>query len=128
MTGESARARYCLGTRPAAHLRSWLECCREGAAPAAPSSGPGPAGERAALVAGLRAEGLRPLACDLTPRLPDRARELGWHVVRALVLGHQGLRMDERHDWSWVRRRLERWAERTGGQVPADLGAVAPHR
>ena len=126
VTGESARARYCLGPRPAAHLRSWLECCREGAAPAAPS-GPGSAGERAALVAGLRAEGLRPLACDLTPRLPDSG-------TRARVARRSGARARPPGTRGWTSVTIgagcaggsSAGAERTGGQVPADLGAVAP--
>ena len=124
VTGESARARYCLGPLPAAHVASWLERCHPASA-GAPVSEPEPA--LAELVADLRADGLRPLACDLTPRLPERARALGWHAVRALVLGHQALRMDERHDWSWVRPRLAQWAERSGTRLPHDLAALAPH-
>ena len=44
---------------------------------------------------------------DLTPRLPDPIRALGWHAVKVLAPRHQALRMSEYHDWTWNPRRLE---------------------
>lgn len=58
------------------------------------------------LTSALRSRGMRPLACDLTYRLPAEARNMGWHVAKAIVLGHQSLRMDERHTFTWCHDRL----------------------
>jgi ribosomal protein S12 methylthiotransferase accessory factor len=64
------------------------------------------------LLDALRERALRPLACDLTYRLPEAAQAMGWHVAKAVVLGHQVLRMSERHSFTWCDGRLEslaRW-------------------
>lgn len=99
VTAEPVRARYCLSERPAAWVDGWLARCVPGTLE--PDADP-PADELGHVATALAGAGLEPVVCDLTHRLPEAIQALGWHAVRAIVLGHQPLRMDERHTWSWV--------------------------
>ncbi|NHC15589.1 YcaO-like family protein [Motilibacter deserti] len=138
---DSDRARFCTTSAAVDAARAWLDRCRPAVAAdlgtaadlgaaadldlraVAPDDVPGRVEH---LVNALRAQGLRPLVCDLTPRLPAPVRSLGWNAVHALVLGAQPLRMDERPAWSWVRPRLEDRARAWGVPVPAVLGELPP--
>jgi ribosomal protein S12 methylthiotransferase accessory factor len=66
---------------------------------------------------------------DLTPRLPQPIRDLGWHAVKALAPQHQPLRMSELHAWSWNHERLAA-PERDWGVdclIPAGQVEACPH-
>jgi hypothetical protein len=66
---------------------------------------------------------------DLTPRLPQAIRDLGWHAVKALAPLHQPLRMSEMHAWSWNHDRLLS-PERDWGvecAIPAGSVEACPH-
>ncbi|WP_233611533.1 YcaO-like family protein [Amycolatopsis sp. WAC 01376] len=58
------------------------------------------------LVAAVVADGGRPVAVDLTARLPPEHRAMGWHAIKVVVAGYQPLRMDERHEFTWQRARI----------------------
>ncbi|MDQ6785161.1 MAG: YcaO-like family protein [Actinomycetota bacterium] len=113
---EISRAQYWAEPSSAAEPLRWLEhgLAYEGPGPA---ETPPPRSEEARLehlASHLANEGLTPLICDLTARLPPAIRALGWVAVRAIVLGHQALRMDERHRWSWAQFRLRSAAAKFG--------------
>jgi ribosomal protein S12 methylthiotransferase accessory factor len=129
---EMSRATYWAHPASATEPRRWLEACvrRE------PSDGaaldlPTEEARLGHLTRRLAGDGLTPMVCDLTARLPRVIQGLGWVAVRAVVLGHQALPMDERHDWSWVRPRLHQAAARWGiSAVTADhryQGEAGPH-
>ncbi len=67
-----------------------------------------------ALAAALRDVGLAPVVVDLTHRLPESVQQLSWHAVKAIVAGHQSLRMDELAQFTWCGERLVTWAARWG--------------
>ena len=72
------------------------------------------------LLDALRAQGVRPVAVDLTHRLPDPIRAMGWHAVKVIPVGMQPLRMDDRLEFTWHRQRLQAARARFGsGQDPA---------
>ncbi|WP_208545061.1 YcaO-like family protein [Rathayibacter sp. VKM Ac-2760] len=77
----------------------------------------------------LERAGLHPLVVDLTERLPVAARELGWHVVKALCPELQPLRIDEARTSSWRHDRLISAQERTGFLSASRPGEVfdVPH-
>ncbi|WP_250280093.1 YcaO-like family protein [Frankia sp. Cppng1_Ct_nod] len=81
----------------------------------------------AVLASHLCRDGLDPLICDLTGRLPPPLREMGWHAVRGIVVGHQPLRMNETYTFTWAEKRLLDHARRWGVTVPADLTLTPPH-
>ncbi|WP_394621496.1 YcaO-like family protein [Lentzea sp. JNUCC 0626] len=59
------------------------------------------------LVEAVRADGGEPLVVDLSRRLPEAHRAMGWHAVKVVVPGYQPLRMDERHPFGWRQDRIE---------------------
>ncbi|MFH9069369.1 YcaO-like family protein [Streptomyces alboflavus] len=72
------------------------------------------------LLDALRAQGVRPVAVDLTHRLPDPIRAMGWHAVKVIPVGMQPLRMDDRLEFTWHGQRLQAARARFGsGQDPA---------
>jgi ribosomal protein S12 methylthiotransferase accessory factor len=113
-TDEMARAKFWASTSASQAAKAWLD----GLDPLAEtdpilrcvSSRPGLYEINEALLE----EGLDPLICDLTERLPKVIREAGWFAAKAIVLGHQPLRMNEIHSFSWCHPRLETWAQRWG--------------
>jgi ribosomal protein S12 methylthiotransferase accessory factor len=110
------RARYWTGPSAVSRLRRWCATFRPLAAP--PPLAPEPSA--AELVGALAADGARPVAVDLTDRLPPAIRAAGWSVVKVVALGYQPLRMDERHPFTWVPDRLNTAQERTG--CPSAVG------
>ncbi|GLY50312.1 YcaO-like family protein [Lentzea sp. NBRC 102530] len=66
----------------------------------------GPAMTLDELVAAVVADGGRPALVDLTARLPELHRAMGWRAVKVVVPGYQPLRMDERHVFGWRHDRL----------------------
>ncbi|WP_257232579.1 YcaO-like family protein [Streptomyces sp. Rer75] len=74
------------------------------------------------------ADGADPLVVDLTPRLSTHIRGMGWRAVKVIPAGYQGLRMDERHVWTWNLRRVDSAPQRTGCAAGNnDHRAAGPH-
>ncbi|WJV47451.1 YcaO-like family protein [Streptomyces flavofungini] len=72
------------------------------------------------LLDALHTQGVRPVVVDLTHRLPDPIRAMGWHAVKVIPVGMQPLRMDDRLEFTWHRERLEAARARFGcGRHPA---------
>ena len=126
---EPARARYCRSPEAARAAVEWLSRCEPldaedalGTTTGAPLPSADPADRLRHIVAALDGHGLRPVVCDLSDRIPGPVRRLGWHAVRAVVLGHQVLRMDEGKQFTWAPGRLAR-----AGTDPVHAGAAPPH-
>ncbi|MFE9631883.1 YcaO-like family protein [Streptomyces sp. NPDC006463] len=76
-----------------------------------------------ALVEALRRQDVDPVAVDLTHRLPDRIKAMGWCAVKVIPVGMQALRMDDSLDFTWHHQRLSAARERFGlgeDTIPAD--------
>ncbi|MFK0250445.1 YcaO-like family protein [Amycolatopsis azurea] len=73
------------------------------------------------LVAAVAADGGNPVAVDLTARLPEAHRAMGWHAAKVIVAGYQSLRMDERHQFTWQRARLAAAGAAVPGSFPHPL-------
>ncbi|MFD9070192.1 YcaO-like family protein, partial [Streptomyces lasiicapitis] len=69
----------------------------------------------AGLLDALDRQGVRPVAVDLTHRLPDPIRAMGWHAVKVIPVGMQPLRMDDGLEFTWHPQRLEAARARFGG-------------
>lgn len=101
ITGDNDRLAFLASPRGAASLAAWL-------ADPLPSTYPlslPPLGTDD-LLAALLADGLDPVVLDLTDRLPERVRAMGWSVVKVVPDGYQPLRIDERTTYGWNERRL----------------------
>ena len=120
---DVARARWLTSDDGRATLRRWVAAWTAG--PAAPLPDPAPL-TLAATVAHVAADGGRPLVCDLTPRLPEPVRAMGWHAARVLVPGLQPLRIDERHAGRTMTDRITTTHERTGLPHDAGISAAGP--
>lgn len=107
---ELNRARFWSERDADRLLDDVLERCRPVTSVVAPST-PGPASLEAVAAALLDAD-LLPVVVDLTHRLPAPAQRLSWHAVKAVVVGHQALRMDELASFSWCHARLADLAAR----------------
>ena len=73
------------------------------------------------LVTAVVADGGGPVAVDLTARLPEAHRAMGWHAAKVIVAGYQSLRMDERHQFTWQRARLAAAGSAVPGSFPHPL-------
>jgi ribosomal protein S12 methylthiotransferase accessory factor len=105
VTDDLSRARFWSAPSGVGAARDWLSTLhRVELLPPAPSGSALVTLD--ALLNELGQRGLRPLVCDLTYRLPAAARCHGWRAARAVVLGHQVLRMNERHGFTWCTPRL----------------------
>ncbi len=80
-----------------------------------------PAPEPVDLLSTVVRDGGRPAVVDLTGRLPEAHRVMGWHAVKVVVAGYQALRMDERCEFTWQRERLVRAGARTPNPFPHPL-------
>ncbi|MEH0513005.1 YcaO-like family protein [Streptomyces sp. B21-106] len=123
---EHDRLRHMLTGTAYESVRGWVAGFRE----PEPLPAPPPARDLEAedIRRALTADGAGLLAVDLTPRLPSAVAAMGWHVVKVLAPGYQGLRMDETHLWSWHLPRLESAPERTGCAAGLDDPCeAAPH-
>lgn len=109
---EETRAWACLSSAAVDHVASWVDRAG-GLVDADAVAGDDEVRPTAdMLITALRAQGLRPLLADLTPRLPAPLRAAGWSSIRAIVLGHQQYRMDDTKPWSWYEPRVHDWAHR----------------
>lgn len=64
-------------------------------------------------------DGLHPVVCNLSHRIPTEWRERGWRAVKSVVIGHQVLRMDETFGFSFNFDRLDRLSSSWGDVAPA---------
>ncbi len=122
---EETRAWACLSSAAVDHVASWVD--RTGGVVGADAvADDDDTGRPTAdtLITALRAQGLRPLLADLTPRLPAALRAAGWSSVRAIVLGHQQYRMDDTKPWSWYAPRIDDWARLLVDPARFDKDAV----
>jgi hypothetical protein len=120
--GDEARADFLTTAAGQAAMQEWFLCwqqaCRE----------PSPARKLtlAARVAAIVADGGRPVATELTDRLPQPIRKMGWRVAKAVIPGFQPLRIDDCLEWTWNRRRVATVAARYGVR-PDSLRWNVPH-
>ena len=121
ITDEDDRIRHMLTPEGFDSIRDWVEGFVPGERPAPPTPV-----TSADLLRGILADGGDPVSVDLTPRLPEQLRNMGWHAAKVIPVGYQHLRMDERPGWSWNRPRLESAPERTG--LPARYAGASPER
>ena len=122
---DITRSWYCMSPAARDHYRGWLARASQQILP-----NDDIAQEDVTftdLVSHMRHAGLRPLLADLTPRLPTAVQSLGWHSLRALVLGHQPYRMDETRQWTWSSGRLAKWRARLSDSEEVPLSRVPPH-
>ncbi|WP_018500447.1 YcaO-like family protein [Parafrankia discariae] len=78
------------------------------------------------LVADLVRDGARPVAVRLTHRLPAAVQEMGWAVVKVIPVGLHALRMDERHEFTWLRGRIAGAPGRLARSAAVADGGIHP--
>ncbi|GAP49686.1 YcaO-like family protein [Streptomyces azureus] len=111
VTEDMDRARWFASAEGRETVRRWCDGFEPGSAALRLTPGQ-PSTEE--ILAGLHAQGARPLAVDLSHRLPPAVRAMGWAVVKVIPAGLQPLRIDERCSFGWNRFRLETAEARTG--------------
>lgn len=102
VTNDLERAHHFLQPEAAAQIVDWFEAAPLDDAVTLPAT-PVLTEE---LLAAVIADGGDPLRIDLTDRLPEAVRHVGWHAVKILVRGYQPLRMDETLDSTYVTTRI----------------------
>ncbi|MGK5629169.1 YcaO-like family protein [Streptomyces sp. URMC 123] len=107
---EEDRLAYMLTSRSYEVMTAWVESF----VPGEPSSEPRRDLGVRELIEGMSSDGCDPLVVDLTFRLPQPVQRMGWRAVKAIPVGYQALRMDERHSWTWHAGRLDTAPARTG--------------
>jgi len=121
---EDDRVAFMLSSQGVEHIRSWVESFTGrvslpvGGRPVIADY----SAEAAQIAAGMISDGADPLVVDLTPRLPDVLRAMGWAVVKVIPVGYQALRMNEELAWSWNRSRLVSAEARTGLEAQFEPG------
>ena len=127
---DEDRLRWLASRRGFAAVSQWVAGFQAAPdpAPTAPHAGmpPGPG----ALVEAIVGDGGDPIVVDLTGRLPEPLRAMGWAAVKVIPVGYQHLRIDERMPHSWNAPRLASAPERTGMPARAAWPRAAgePHR
>ncbi|MBD0706872.1 hypothetical protein BU197_00085 [Streptomyces sp. CBMA291] len=121
IASEPDRIRYMVSPAGVSSLREWVAAF----VPAGPQPDPVRVPDETVLAAVL-ADGADPVAVDLTARLPEPLRAMGWQAVKVVPAGYQHLRMDERHQWSRNAFRLATAEARTGCEAMYPEGS--PHR
>jgi ribosomal protein S12 methylthiotransferase accessory factor len=123
VSDETERVRFLASASGLAALEEWLSDPVAEDYPTTPS-GPDPSTDD--LLAALVADGLDPYVVDLTDRLPERVRALGWSVAKVLPVGYQPLRIDERTTFGWNRARLASVEHRTGATARLPMADLSP--
>ncbi|MFD7169509.1 YcaO-like family protein [Streptomyces violascens] len=124
ITDDIARAVHFASDTGTAAVQEWINGFTRPGPLQLPLEPTGP--DLAELVAAVHRDGGRPLAVDLTHRLPERLRTMGWAVVKVIPDGYQPLRVDERHTPAWHQPRLASAPARTGGTAHRPLGETVP--
>jgi len=98
--------------------------------PAPTESAAGPSSGSGQPVDAIVADGGDPIVVDLTARLPEPLRVMGWAAVKVIPVGYQHLRIDERMPHSWNVPRLASATDRTGvpARAPWPRATDEPHR
>ncbi|WP_269858702.1 YcaO-like family protein [Streptomyces sp. RPT161] len=126
ITDDVARALYFASGEGVAAVDRWTSCFGE-PVPLRPPGG----GEEATLtelIDSVHADGGRPLVVDLSHRLPDPLRQMGWAVVKVIPDGYQPLLVNEQRAFVWNRPRLATATHRTGLTAHAAVtDAIPPH-
>lgn len=120
---DEERARYWSFPHAAAVLRSWFDTFQP-ISEVLTESEPTGASELARLMA-TDAGGSISVA-NLTQRLPEPARRIGWHAVKAIASNYQLLRINETRQDTWNRARLAGTEQRTGYASTVESEAVFP--
>lgn len=124
ISGDDDRLAFLASDRGVDALERWFA---DPEPPAGPTSGQRLTADD--LLRRAMGDGLDPLVLDLTDRLPDAARAMGWAVVKVVPAGYQPLRVDERTTFGWNLDRLHSAPRRTGATARrrvADRG-LTPH-
>lgn len=123
---EEDRAAYWAADGALDHLERWISGFRAPPARRPTGLSEPSIGSVASL---LGRAGLHPFVVDLSDRLPEAARGLGWHAVKAVCAQLQPLRIDETRESSWRPDRLSSAEQRTGCSSPLAPGEVCdvPH-
>jgi len=126
IAGDEDRLSFIASARGVDALERWF-------ADPAPATSPAALAEDALsceeLLRLCMADGLDPLVLDLTGRLPQSARDMGWSVVKVVPAGYQPLRVDERCAFGWHLGRLASAPRRTDvrARLDTDQRGWAPH-
>lgn len=122
---DDDRLRHVASRAGYEQVSEWVATFTEAPPPQDPAPSALPA---ARLVERILADGGDPLALDLSFRLPPGLREMGWAAVKVIPVGHQPLRLVERHGFTWHRGRLATAEARTGCVAgPPSTFAHRPH-
>ncbi|MFD8084039.1 YcaO-like family protein [Kitasatospora sp. NPDC059722] len=127
---ELERAQYFASEHGAAAVASWAAGFVPEEARLLADAGAGAAPDGLTvdgLVRALAEQGVRPVAVDLTHRLPEALVRMGWHAVKIVPEGLQPLRLDESCAFNWHRGRLASAGARTGLTPLAPEGRREPH-
>ncbi|MFE9373213.1 YcaO-like family protein [Streptomyces sp. NPDC006711] len=116
------RAQYFASAQGVRSVERWAAAFL----PAGPAEPPATAVALTArgIIDALHRQGASPVAVDLTHRLPDRIRDMGWQAVKVIPVGLQSLRMDETLEFTRHHERLGAVRARLG--LDADAGPE-PH-
>lgn len=126
ITDDVARALYFASDEGAAAVNRWVSHFGEPAV-LPPPDGCGEA-TLVELIDSVHADGGRPLVVDLSHRLPDPLRRMGWAVVKVVPDGYQPLLINEQRAFMWSRPRLITAPQRTGLPAHATItDAIPPH-
>jgi ribosomal protein S12 methylthiotransferase accessory factor len=111
-------------------VSEWVAGFRAATDPAPTESAAGPSSGSGQPVDAIVADGGDPIVVDLTARLPEPLRVMGWAAVKVIPVGYQHLRIDERMPHSWNVPRLASATDRTGvpARAPWPRATDEPHR
>ncbi|KPM51023.1 hypothetical protein ACG83_36875 [Frankia sp. R43] len=124
------RARLWTTTEAVDAVEQWTASFLDGRRERRPQeSSDAAAASIADLVDDLAQDGGRPTVVDLTDRLPAPIRAMGWNAVKVIPVGLHALRMDERHEFTWLRARIDDAPDRLAvpGGVPDRTIHPFPH-
>ncbi|MGW1794108.1 YcaO-like family protein [Streptomyces tubercidicus] len=121
---EEDRLAYMLTGRSCDVMATWVESF----VPGEPTNEPQRDLGVRELIEGMTADGCDPLVVDVTFRLPEPVQKMGWRAAKAIPVGYQALRMDERLSWTWHAGRLDTATARTGlGALYSTPSPDRPH-
>jgi ribosomal protein S12 methylthiotransferase accessory factor len=127
---DEDRVRWLASRHGFAAVSEWVAGFRAATEPAPTESVAGPSSGSGQLVDAIVADGGDPIVVELTGRLPEPLRVMGWAAVKVIPVGYQHLRIDERMPHSWNVPRLASATERTGvpARAPWPSATDEPHR
>lgn len=75
----------------------------------------------------LKKEGIELYGVDLTPRLPEKIRNIGWNAVRVIPTGLQVLRCNHSFHWNWCKSRFFETIPNSEDEAISLLERTPPH-